>query len=155
MPVDPHADALRPGFEYARWRDGILPLQGCNDGAGVEPECGDFPGREFQVNHFVLCAENVDFTDIRHGHIFRTNFLDSIAQLALAQTIAGESVDVAEHVPETIIEKRSDDALRKIPLDVGDHVAHANPGRGDVAGLGAVAQIDEDRRLPATVTLLV
>ena len=81
-------------------------------------------------------------------NIFRANVLDLVAQLTLAQTVAGESVDVAEHVAEAIVKTRPDDALRKIAFDVRNHVAHANPGRGDITGLGAVAQIDEDRRLP-------
>src|SRR4029077_15953723 len=88
LAVPPYADALRPGFEYAGWRDGILPLQGCHDGAGVEPEGGRFPGRKFQGNHFVLGAQNVAFTDIRHGQYLSANFLDTITQLALAQTVA-------------------------------------------------------------------
>jgi hypothetical protein len=35
--------------------------------------------------------------------------------------------------------------LREVSLDIGDQVANANPGRGHIAALRAVAQVDEDR----------
>ena len=62
----------------------------------------------------------------------------------MAQAVAGESIDVAEHVAEAVVETRPDDPLREVALDVRDHVADARPSRRDVTGLCRVAQIDED-----------
>src|SRR3984893_15520354 len=144
LTVDPHADALWSLLEYTRGRDGILRLQRGDDGTGVEAERRDFPGRKLQEDHFILRTENVDLTDIRDGQDFCANVFNPIAQLALAQTVAGERVDVAEHVAEPIVEEWPDDSLREIALDVRNHVADARPGRRDVASLRRVAQIDED-----------
>ena len=122
-------------------------LQGGDDRAGVEAKCRDLSGREFKENHFILRTQNVDFPDIGNGQYLGANVFDVIPQLALAQAVAGESVDVAEHIAEAIVEVRPDDPLRKIAFDIRDHVAHPNPGRVDVTGLRAVAQIDEHRCL--------
>ena len=81
------------------------------------------------------------------GKHFGADVLDVVAQLSLRQAVGGEGIDVAVDVAEAIVEERTDDAVRKIALDVGDHVADAHPGRRDVARLGRVAQVDEDRRL--------
>jgi len=39
-----------------------------------------------------------------------------VAQLTLGQAVAGEGIDVAEHVAETIVEARPDHPLRNSPL---------------------------------------
>ncbi len=44
-----------------------------------------------------------------------------------------------------IVEKRPDDAGRKLLLDIADHVADALPCRRDIACLGRRKKIDEDR----------
>src|ERR1700676_1757505 len=144
LTVDPHADALWSLLEYTRGRDGILRLQRGDDGTGVEAERRDFPRRKFQENLFILRAENVDLADIRDGQDFCANVLDAIAQLALGQAVAGESVDVAEDVAEAVVEAGSYDPLREVALDVRNHVADARPDRRDVGSLRRVAQIDED-----------
>src|SRR4029077_15372489 len=106
-------------------RDGILRLQRGDDCTDVEAERRDFPGRKLQKNLFILRAENVDLRDIRDSQDFRANVFDAIAQLPLAQTVAGERVDVAEDVTEAVVEARPDHALREIALNVRNHVAHA------------------------------
>ena len=111
LTVDPHADALRSLLEYARGRDGILRLQRGDDRTGVEAERRDLPGRKFQEDLFILRAENVDLADIRDRQDFCANVLDPIAQLPLAQAVAGEGVDVAEDVAEAVVEARPDRPL--------------------------------------------
>src|ERR1700726_3841154 len=135
---------LHPDRECDGGRDGILGLQRGDDGTSIEAERRDLPGRKFQEDLFILRAEDVDLADIRDGQNFCANVLDAVAQLALGQAIAGESVDVAKDVAEAVVEAGTYDPLREIALDVRDHVAHARPGRGDVGGLRCVAQIDED-----------
>ena len=88
-----------------------------------------------------------DFADIRDGQYLGADVLDLVAQLALAQAVAGEGVDIAEDIAEAIVEARPDHALRKVALDVRNHVADPNPGRRDIGRLCGVSQIDEHRRL--------
>ena len=147
LAVDPHADPLRPGLDHAGGRDRVLRLQRGDDGVDVEAERRDLAGREFEIDHLVLRAEDVDLADVRHGQHLGADVLDVIAQLPLAQAVAGEGVDVAEHVAEAVVEERPDHPLRELALDVGDHVADADPGRLHVGGLGGVTQMDEDGRL--------
>ena len=144
MTVDPHADALRSFLEHAGGRDGILRLQRGDDGTGVEAERRDLPGRKFQEDQFVLRAKDVDLADVWDRQNFCANVFDPIAQLPLGQTVAGEGVDVAEDVAEAVVEAGTYDPLRKIALDVRNHVADARPGRRNVGSLRRVAQIDED-----------
>ena len=80
----PHADALRPVLEHARRRHGILFLQGGDDRVDVEAKRRNLAGRKFEINHFILRAENVDFADIGNGQYLGTNIFDVIPQLALA-----------------------------------------------------------------------
>ncbi len=105
----------------------------------VEPERGDLAGREFEVDHLVLRADDVDASDIWDRQHLGADLLDAVAQLALRQSVAGEGIDIAVHVAETVVEEWPDDAARKVALDVGDHVADTHPGRRDVARLGGVA----------------
>ncbi len=147
LTIDPHADALGSVLKHTGGRDGILRLQRGDDGTDVEAERRDLPGRKLQEDQFILCAENVDLADVWHRQNLGANVFDPIAQLPLAQTVAGEGVDVAEDIAEAVVEAGAYDALRKIALDVRNHVADACPGRRDVGSLGCVAQIDEDRCL--------
>ena len=48
----------------------------------IEPERRDLPGRKFEVDDFVLRAENVDLADIRDGQYLRADVFDLVAQLA-------------------------------------------------------------------------
>src|SRR5215469_10116694 len=93
--VDPHHDALRPFLEHARRRDGVLRLQRSHYRAGFETKCRHLPGGKFEKNHFILRTENVDLADIGDGQYLRADFFDSIAQLTMAQAVAGESINIA------------------------------------------------------------
>ena len=79
--------------------------------------------REFEVDHLVLRADEIDLADIGHGEDVGADRLDIVAQLPLRQPIGGECVDIAVHVAEAVIEERPDDALRQLRLDILDHVA--------------------------------
>ena len=140
---DAHGDALRPGLQHAGRRDRVLRLQRGQDGALVDAQRRDLAGGEFEIDHLVLGTDDVDAADIGHRQHLGANLLDAVAQLALAQSVAGEGIDVAEHVAEAVVESRPDHAGRKVALDVIDQVAHLQPGRDDVARLGGVAQVDE------------
>ena len=144
LAADPHADPLRPRLEDPGRGDGVLRLQRRHDRLGVEAKRCHLPGRELEEDHFILRADDVDLADIRNGQDLRADVFDLISQLALAQAVAGEGIDVAEHVTEAIVEGGPDHALRKVTLDVGDHVAHARPGGCDVARLRRVPQVHEN-----------
>ena len=93
----------------------------------VDAERGDLAGRELEIDHLVLGADDIDLADIRYGQDLRPGVFDIIAQLPLAQAVAGEGVDIAEDVAEPVVEERSDHARRELALDIGDHVADARP----------------------------
>ena len=141
--VHPHADPLGPLLEHPGRRDRVLSLQGGHDRVDVEAKGRDLPGGEFEVDHLVLRSQNVDLTHIRHGQDLGADTLDLVAQLTLGQAVAGEGIDVTEHVAEAIVEARPDHPLREFALDIRDHVADADPGRLDVSRLCRVSQIDE------------
>ena len=62
----------------------------------VEAEGRDLAGGEFEIDHLVLRAEDVDLADVGHGQDLGADVLDVIAQLTLAQAVAGEGIDVAD-----------------------------------------------------------
>ena len=148
LAADPQADALGPGLDHAGRGDGVLRLQRLDDRLLVDAERGELAGREFEVDHLVLRADQLDPAGVRHRQDLGAHRLDVVAQLALAQAVGGEGVDVAEDVAETVVEGRADHALGEIAADVVDHVADLHPGRGHCARRRRrVLEVDVDRRL--------
>ncbi|MNX94230.1 hypothetical protein D3C86_1264550 [compost metagenome] len=125
-------------------RDGVLGLQRLDDRLLIDAEGCDLPRGELQIDRLVLRADDIDLADIVDGQHLCTGILHQVAQLPLAETIAGEGVDIAIDISETVIEEGADHAGGKLPLDVADHVAHPHPGRFDIACLGFRHQFHED-----------
>ena len=50
----------------------------------VETEGRDLAGRELEIDHLVLRADQVDLADVGHGQHLGADVLDVVAQLALA-----------------------------------------------------------------------
>ena len=82
-PLDPEADALGAGLDDARRRDGVLRLQRAHHGLLVDAERRDLAGREFEIDHLVLGADQIDLADIGHCQNLGPRVLDIVAQLAL------------------------------------------------------------------------
>ena len=91
--------------------DGVIAFCACKrpqDRLLVEPERGDLAGREFEIDHLVLRADQLDLADVGHGQDLGAHILDIVAQLAQADAVGGEGVDVAVDVAETVVEERPD-----------------------------------------------
>src|SRR5438045_3375629 len=58
--ADAQADPLRAGLHHARRRHGILRLQALQDGLLVEAETGHLAGREVEIDHLVLDAQQLN-----------------------------------------------------------------------------------------------
>ena len=100
-----------PACDDAGGRDRVLRLQRRHDRLLVEAEAAILRGREFEIDHLVLRADDVDLADIGHRQHLGADVLDVVAQLALRQPVAGEGVDVAEDVAEAVVEERPDHAV--------------------------------------------
>ena len=144
LAVDANGDAFRSRLDDARRHDGVLGLQRAEHGLPVDAERGHLAGRELQVDDLVLSADQVDLADIRDGEHLCPHVLDIVAQLARAQPVGSEGVDVAGDVPEMIVEQRPLEPLRELVADVVDHVAHLVPDARDVAGPGGLLEVDKD-----------
>ena len=128
-PGHPDADALRTGLDDAGGRDRILGLERLDDVLLADAEGRHLARREFQEDHLVLGADQVDLADVRHRENLGPHVLDIVAQLPLRQPVRGERVDVAVHVAEVVVEEGTHDALGKLPFDVVDHVPDSSPRR--------------------------
>ena len=148
LAVDAHADALGAGLDRARRRNGVLRLQALDDGVAIEVERRELARRKVEVDDLVLRADQLDLAGIGNLEHLGADILHVIAQLTHGEPIAGEGIDIAEHIAELIVEPRRLHPLRKLVPDIGDHVAHPGPNAGDVARLGIVPEVHEDRGLP-------
>ena len=54
-----------------------------------------------------------------------------------------ESIDVAEHIPEAVVETRADDSLWKSPLMSAIMLRDARPSGRDITGFCTVPEIDK------------
>lgn len=148
LPIDPHADPLRACLQHAGRRNRVLGLKRSKDRALVQPQRRDLARGKLQVDDLILRANGINPADIRNGQNLGTNLLHAVAQLPLRQAVARECIKIAVDVAKPVIERRPHDALREIALDVADHIAHAHPGRLDVARLCGGAKVHENRGLP-------
>src|SRR5208282_2260793 len=88
--------------------------------------------------------ENLDLGDVRNLKEARTDVLDVVAQLAVAEAIGGEAVDEAVSVAEVVVESGCDDARRQRPPDVANVLAHLVPDVRHRGGGGRALEIDEN-----------
>ena len=146
LAADAKRHALRSCIDEAGLGDGILRLQRLDDGLLINAERRDLSRGKFQIDRLVLCADDIDLADIVDGQDLGAGIFHQVTQLPLAETVAGEGVDIAINVAETVIEEGADHAGWKLALDVADHVAHPHPGRFDIARLGFRHQLHKDRR---------
>ena len=147
LAADAQADPLGAGLNHARGRDGVLRPQRLDDRLLVDAEGGELAGGEFEIDHLVLGADQLDAAGVRHSQHLGARRLDIVAELALGQAVGGEGVDVAEDVAEAVVEGRPDNAVGELAADVADHVADLHPGGGHGGGVGGVLEVDVDRCL--------
>ena len=93
----------------------------------------------------------IDLARFWNSQNFRPDLFDIIAQLALAEAVSSECVDVAEDVAEVIVEERTPDAIWKLALDIGDNIPDTRPRFRHDFTCGRIFEIDEDRRLAGRV----
>ena len=128
--------------------DVVLGADRGQQGRAVDAEAGQLLHRELDEDHLVLGADDVDLGDVRHVEELGADLLHVVAQLAVGEAVGGEAVDDAEHVAETVVEERSDDARGQGVPDIVDVVAHALPGHRHLRCRDAAQKVDEDRGAP-------
>src|SRR5690348_5767956 len=131
----------------ARGRDGILILQGLDDLTSVDAEAGEAMSLEFQVDLFVLRAEQLGLSRVRHGQQSTAHALDIVPQLPLREAVGSKTIDYAVDIAKFVVEEWSLHAGGQARTDVGDLVAHLLPEAAYVTGRRRLQQIDEYRRL--------
>ncbi len=137
---DADQDALLAGLHHAGGGDGVLRLQGGDQGRTVDAEAGELGSRELHIH-----PQQVDLGDIRQLQQPVAHVVQIIAQLAVGEPVRGEAVDDAVGVAELVIEARPHQALGQRALDVADLLAHLVPDVRNRARRGGVLQVDEDR----------
>ncbi len=136
LPGHLDAHAIRPRLEHAGRRDGVLLLERGDDRVLIDAEGGELGGGELEEDDLVLRPDEIHPPRVGDGEHAAADVLDVVAQLPVGETVAGEGVDVAEHVAEVVVEERPDDPARERPLDVLDQVAHAEPAARHVRARG-------------------
>ena len=83
------------------------------------------------------------------GHLqdLGAHALDVVAQLAMAEAVGGEGVDVAVDVAELVVEERALHPLREVALNVAETFADLIERGLDLGGLRRVAELHEHRRI--------
>ena len=144
LAADAQAHALGPRLNDAGGRDGVLRLQGLDQGLRIDSEPGHLADGEVEPDLLVLGAEELHLADARHPQDVGAHALDVVAQLAEGQAVRREGVDVAEDVSELVVEEGSLDARREVACDVADVLAHLIEDLADGALVDGVLELHED-----------
>ena len=143
--ADPEADPLRPRLHDAGRLNGILILQRLHKRVDIKSKRRDLPRRKIEIDRLVLGAKDLNLAEIWDIGDAGPDLLDVIAKLAEGQPVGREGIDIAEDIPELVVEAWRPHAGRQLILDVLDVLANLIELPGRVPG--RVLESDEDRRL--------
>ena len=118
LAADAHRDPLGSGLDHARRLHRILVLQRLDERLHVQAEARQLSRGEIEVDHLVLGADDLHLADAGHAQDLGAHLLHVVAQLALAESVGGEAVDVAVDVAEFVVERGRLHARRQCVLDV-------------------------------------
>src|SRR5262245_21471030 len=82
---------------------------------------------KFNIDTFILRTKDVGANDLFHRKQSRTRDLDVVAELAMSEAAAGESINDAVGIAQFIVEKWSQKSLGKSIPNVIDLLAHLIP----------------------------
>ena len=112
------------GVEHAGRRDRVLRGERLHDLRGLDAERARARVRHLDVDLLVLLADEVDLGDAGHAQQLGADAVAEFLQIAVAEAVAGDRVDVGVRVAELVVEERALDAGRQRVADVADLLAH-------------------------------
>ena len=114
--------------------------------AGSMPSDASLALRRLDVDLLVLHADQLDLVDVGDAQELVARRVGEVAQLGVAEAVAGDRVQVAEGVAELVVEERPAHALRQRVLDVAELLAHLVPDLRHRGRRRVLAQVDLDLR---------
>ena len=121
------AHAVAAGLDKARRDHGVLFGQRLGHLPGRQPKARQSRRGDFDVDLFILHAEQIDFFDIRDGTQFARHAQRDTSQLGHIVTIAAQRVDIHIDIAEFVIRKGALHARRQLMPDVVEFLAHLPP----------------------------
>ena len=106
----------------------------CEDLRGLDAERRELGVRQLDEHLLVLLGDEVDLGDAGYAQQLGADAVAEVLELAVAEAVADERVDVRVRVAELVVEERALDARRQRVADVADLLAHLVPGLGHLRG---------------------
>jgi hypothetical protein len=143
---DAQRHALRGGLKDARRHDRVLPGQRLEQLIGGDAERRQLGVREFDVDFLVLRAVKVHLGDVLDLEQTLPERLGDFLHLRVIGAVGREHVKNRVDVAVLVVDRRPDQAGRKIILDVADFLAQLIEQLRHVTGWRVVLESDLHRR---------
>ena len=120
----PQIDAVGRRLEHAGRGDRVLRAERLHDLRRLDAEQREPCVRHLDVDLLVLLADEIDLGHAGDAQQLRADAIAEFLQVAVAEAVAGDRVDVGVRVAELVVEKRPLDARGQRVADVADLLAH-------------------------------
>ena len=116
-------DAVGRGVEHAGCGDRVLRGERLHDLRGLDAEQREPRVRHLDVDLLVLLADEIDLGHAGNAQQLGADAIAELLQVAIAEALAGDRVDIGVRVAELVVEERALDAGGQRVPDVADLLA--------------------------------
>jgi hypothetical protein len=139
-------NAIGRGVEHAGRGHGVLRHQRREDRRGLDAEQRELAVGELDEYALFLLTDEVDLGHTGDAQQLRAHLVAEFLQLAIAEAVTGQRVDVRIGVAELVVEERALDAGRQRVAHVADLLAHLVPRLGHAGRGGRILDCEKHQR---------